>query len=197
MTIDVLDNDTGVGLEVTAVTQPANGVVTNNAGADVTYTPNNCFYGVDAFSYTATEDDADSGTASVAVTVQSNGGHCFFAVAPCRVYDSRQSGGALASGTERSVTVAGPSLCEVPVNASAVSLNVTIVSASGLGDFTVYPIAGQVPATSTISFGPGQTRANNVVTGLAPTIGTVTGLLDIPGGGSAHLVVDVNGYFVP
>lgn len=194
--IDVLANDTGTGLSVTAVTQPTNGVVTNN-GTNITYTPNNCFYGVDTFSYTATDAGNDSGTASVSVTVESNGGDCFFAVAPCRLYDSRASGGALVSGTERSITVGGPSACGVPVDASAVSLNATIVNASGLGQLTIYPIAGETPDTSTISFGPGQTRANNLVTAVAPTIGTIIGLLDIPGGGSAHLVVDVNGYFLP
>src|SRR5690606_12017640 len=54
--IDVLANDTGEELEVTAVTQPTNGAVTiTDDGATVTYTPDPGFVGTDTFSYTVTD----------------------------------------------------------------------------------------------------------------------------------------------
>jgi predicted small secreted protein len=70
--IDVLANDTdgdvGDTLTVSAVTQPVNGSVVNNA-TNVTYTPKTGFSGGDTFSYTATDGTAVSNSAAVAVTV--------------------------------------------------------------------------------------------------------------------------------
>jgi arylsulfatase A-like enzyme len=74
--IDVLSNDTdpdpGDVLSVSAVTQPANGSVTNN-GSDVSYTPNAnyCNDGVttDDFTYTVSDGSIGTDTATVSVTV--------------------------------------------------------------------------------------------------------------------------------
>ncbi|MEM7332261.1 MAG: tandem-95 repeat protein, partial [Chloroflexota bacterium] len=71
VTIDVLDNDSdldGDDLTIDSVTDPANGVVTNN-GTDVTYTPNADFNGVDSFTYTIGDGNGGSDTATVNVTV--------------------------------------------------------------------------------------------------------------------------------
>jgi hypothetical protein len=72
VTIDVLSNDSDLDsdtLSVASVTQGSNGLVTNN-GANVTYTPNPDYYGLDSFTYTAS--DGNGGTsppATVTVTV--------------------------------------------------------------------------------------------------------------------------------
>jgi CSLREA domain-containing protein len=71
-TIDVLANDTDVdvvdALTVDSVTQPSNGTVINN-GSDVTYTPNANFNGADSFTYTASDGNGGSDTATVNVTI--------------------------------------------------------------------------------------------------------------------------------
>ncbi|MBT8143988.1 MAG: tandem-95 repeat protein, partial [Gammaproteobacteria bacterium] len=69
--ISVLTNDSdpdGDSLTVGAVTQGANGSVTNNGG-NVTYTPDPGFFGTDSFTYTATDGEFASNTATVTVTV--------------------------------------------------------------------------------------------------------------------------------
>ncbi|MDN3524183.1 Ig-like domain-containing protein [Halomonas sabkhae] len=69
VTTDVLGNDSFEGTpSVTAVTQPANGTVTNNNDGTVTYTPNADFNGTDSYTYTVTSGGV-SETATVDVTV--------------------------------------------------------------------------------------------------------------------------------
>jgi hypothetical protein len=71
--IDVLANDSiapdvGETLSVTAVTQGANGSVTFTPG-NVSYTPNANFFGSDSFTYTISDGNGGSDTATVNVTV--------------------------------------------------------------------------------------------------------------------------------
>jgi len=64
--VDVLANDTGTGLTITAVTIPGHGTATIDAGA-IDYAPAAAFHGIDTFDYTIT--DASSATSSATVTV--------------------------------------------------------------------------------------------------------------------------------
>jgi glucose/arabinose dehydrogenase len=115
-------------------------------------------------------------------------------VAPCRVLDTRTSGGALASGAERLVPVAGT--CGVPASARAVALNVTVTGATGAGYVSVYPGNAPIPATSTVNFAAGQTRANNAVTRLSTDgQGRIKAFAVLTGPGAVHFIVDVAGYF--
>ncbi len=66
--IDVLADDTGTGLVLTAVGQAADGVATI-VGSQVLYTPAAGFSGADAFSYTVRDADGLTATGAVAVTV--------------------------------------------------------------------------------------------------------------------------------
>jgi len=71
VTITALDNDTGgtPPVSVANLTQPANGTTATN-GTTITYTPNNCFTGIDTFTYTALDSNgAVSNVATVTVTV--------------------------------------------------------------------------------------------------------------------------------
>jgi hypothetical protein len=71
-TIDVLANDTdpdGDALTVSAATQGANGAVSIDGGASVTYTPNAGFSGNDTFTYTVDDGHGGTDTGTVAVTV--------------------------------------------------------------------------------------------------------------------------------
>ena len=58
----------GETLTVTAVTQGTNGTVTFT-GSDVTYTPDADFFGTDSFTYTISDGNGGTDTATVNVTV--------------------------------------------------------------------------------------------------------------------------------
>ena len=116
---------------------------------------------------------------------------------PCRVVDTRGPSGitggpALTANGTRAFPIAGA--CGVPSGAVAVAANVTVTGSSAAGSLRIGP-AGTTPSLDTVSFGAGQTRANNAKLGL---FGTPTGSVTVVSGfasGSAHLIVDVTGYW--
>lgn len=119
----------------------------------------------------------------------------YYTVPPCRVADTRAADGpfggpALPGNGSRTF---GFSQCGASPTARAVSLNVTATGATVPGYLTLYPAGGAAPPSSTINFRVGQTRANNAIVALGPG-----GLLTVAAGfgtGSAHLIIDLNGYF--
>ncbi|MFC2079240.1 Ig-like domain-containing protein, partial [Candidatus Bipolaricaulota bacterium] len=69
--IDVLANDSdpdGDSLNIQSITQPSNGVVTNN-GSSISYAPDSDFNGVDTFTYTIADGNGGTSVALVTVTV--------------------------------------------------------------------------------------------------------------------------------
>ena len=71
VTVDVLANDSDPDsdpLSVSAITQGANGSVTNN-GTDVTYDPDPDWNGIDTFTYTVTDGNGGFDSSTVTVTV--------------------------------------------------------------------------------------------------------------------------------
>lgn len=121
----------------------------------------------------------------------------FYTVAPCRVADTRDAvgpfgGPALQAGTVRSFTIAGR--CGVPVNATAVALNLTIVLPTEPGYLTVFPSGGAVPLASTLNYRMSQVRANNAIipVGSGGGISVFCG----QGDGTTEFLVDVNGFFI-
>ncbi len=71
VTIAVLSNDSdpdGDPLVIQSVTQPEHGSVINN-GTDVTYSPDPGFSGIDTFTYTVSDGNGASGSASVTIVV--------------------------------------------------------------------------------------------------------------------------------
>ncbi len=69
VTIEVLANDTGEGLSVTDVSDPANGTAAIVGGTSVSYTPDPAYMGTDGFTYTVTDTNNQTDTAGVTVTV--------------------------------------------------------------------------------------------------------------------------------
>jgi len=123
----------------------------------------------------------------------------YYTVTPCRLLDTRTSEGGEApapSGTDRQLDVAAVTRCGVSSLATAVAINVTVVQPSAQGYLIVYPAdLQQPPGTSTLNFGAGQTRANNVLAKLSPD-GKLKLRPLLGGGGAVHLVVDVTGFFI-
>ncbi len=116
---------------------------------------------------------------------------------PCRIIDTRNAngplGGPFISG-ETSRTIPIPSsACNVPVNAAAYSLNVTVVPRKGtLGYLTVWPTGQAQPLVSTLNSLDGSVLANAAIV----PAGTA-GAIDAFATDDTDLVVDINGYFAP
>lgn len=123
----------------------------------------------------------------------------FHTVTPCRLFDSRGPNGPLGgpilqSGVARTIDVSG--ICGLPdASPAALSVNVTVVAPNGPG-FVILQPAGIPVGTSTINFSAGQVRANNTIAqpngngelAIVPFVAVA--------GGTVHVVIDVNGYFV-
>jgi hypothetical protein len=124
------------------------------------------------------------------------GGTTYVPIAPVRVLDTRDGtglNGMFTMGTARSWQVAGFS--PIPADAVAVTGNVTVngQQAGGFVSVTVTPTNN--PATSTINFPAGQTRANNVTIPLS-SAGRLSAVFRGPSGKKTHLLFDVTGYFL-
>jgi hypothetical protein len=123
----------------------------------------------------------------------------FVPVTPCRVFDTRIDSGSeagapvISAGDRRVFTIAGK--CGVPVAAQAVSVNLTVVGATAIGDLRV--TAGHVTTTETsaLSIPLSRARANNAVIQLS-TAGDGTLAATNATTGTVHLILDVNGYFL-
>jgi hypothetical protein len=121
----------------------------------------------------------------------------FYTISPCRVIDTRNSSGplggpSLSGGSVRFFTVAGT--CGIPLNALAISVNVTAVVPAASGYLLVFAGDQPAPGTSTVNFSAGQVRANNAIVGLASN-GAGTIAVQNAGPGRVDVLVDVNGYW--
>jgi hypothetical protein len=123
----------------------------------------------------------------------------FYSLTPCRVADTRVGAGFsgtqgppyLAGGTSRSFAVAGN--CGVPANATAYSLNVTVVPrTAALGYLTTWPAGQTMPLASTLNSWTGIVVANAA---LVPA-GT-NGNISIYASDDTDVLFDINGYFAP
>lgn len=102
--------------------------------------------------------------------------------------DHRLEGtGALAAGQVLQIPVAGRG--GVAAGATAVTLNVTVVSPIGPGHVTVFACGGPVPTASNLNYLSGQTVSNGVSVKLG-----AAGSVCVTSYASTHLVVDVFGY---
>jgi hypothetical protein len=138
-----------------------------------------------------------TGTIDYRVTASfSTGSGRFFTVAPCRVVDTRNPSGAyggpaLDGGFERGFTIAGQ--CGIPSTATAVSVNVAATQGSAGGNLRLFPAGSSLPSVATINYSAGQTRSNNAIVTL-----NAFGQIDAycsQASGTAHFILDVNGYF--
>jgi hypothetical protein len=118
----------------------------------------------------------------------------FYTVAPCRAVDTRSfSGPALAcspSPTPRTFALAGA--CGIPEDARAVSFNLAVTQPGAAGNFRLFPSGSLTPLASSINYAAGATRGNNGVVRLSAG---ALGVSCHQASGTAHAIIDVNGYF--
>jgi len=122
----------------------------------------------------------------------------YVAFGPKRVLDTRPNSGIanltgrFVGGHHRVIHIAG--VAGLPASGIvAVTGNLTVVTPSARGLVFLGPDPTDAPASSTINFPRGDTRANNVIVPVNPD-GTLSAVL-MPAGVSVDLVLDISGYF--
>lgn len=126
----------------------------------------------------------------------------FVPITPCRIIDTRgtanvpyNAGGMLKAAEVRSYDLnSAPAPCNNILSSStAFSINITVAGAASPGYVAVYP-KGNAPSplVSTLNFMGSEPVANAAIVSSDP-FGNVSFLSS----SNAHLIVDVNGYYVP
>jgi hypothetical protein len=127
-------------------------------------------------------------TAVLAAPAVSSGGGQLTTVVGTRLLDTRVTGGPLAAGTARVITVAGTPA--VPAGARAVLVNLTGISRGATTGISAWATGGPLPTSPALRLGAGDLRANAAMLPVAAD-GTITVRSSV---GAADLVVDVMGY---
>jgi hypothetical protein len=140
-------------------------------------------------------------------------GTVFVAIEPCRIADTRGNGfagsqgpPALSANVTRAFVIGGtpttvpapPNGCPanaIPFNARAVSFQFTIVTPSADGNLIAWN-GGTIPQVSVLNWPAGTVAlGNGTVVPLDDLFDRLHVRLNMAAGQSAHLVIDVNGYF--
>ena len=87
----------------------------------------------------------------------------FVPATPCRLVDTRTSGGPIQGGTWQSFPVVQEGNCNIPNTAAAYSLNVTVVPQGPLGYLTIWPDGQFQPLVSTMNSLDGRIKANAAI----------------------------------
>lgn len=116
----------------------------------------------------------------------------YFPVAPNRALDTRTSSGPVAGGS--SVALRMDETRSVPANAAAVVMNLTVTEPTSYGFISAYPAGSAKPNVSNQNYVSGQTVPNLAVVPVGAD-GTVT--IANTSYGTAQIVADVVGYFLP
>jgi uncharacterized repeat protein (TIGR01451 family) len=121
----------------------------------------------------------------------------FVPVTPCRVVDTRNANGPLGgpilgANSSRDFNIAN-SACGIPANAQAFSLNVAVVPVGPLGYLTLWPSGQFQPFVSTLNSLDGRIKSNAAIV----WAGSAGNISVYASGNSTHVILDINGYFVP
>ncbi len=168
-----------------------------NCTASATFTPGAA--GPRAASLTFTDDAASS---SQTVTLSGTGtdipvsaGLRFIPINPCRVVDTRWptgpfGGPIIATNSSRDFSIPEGG-CGIPTTAQAYSLNVTVVPSGAIGYLEIWPTGQPQPVASLLN-SDGRVKANAAIIP-AGSNGAVT----VYSSDATHVILDINGYFVP
>ncbi len=133
----------------------------------------------------ATPTTADVTVNGVRVGFTEGAGATGLLPAPVRVYDSRVSGGKIAAGTVRTITLPSD---VVPAGTAGIIANITAVAPQGDGHMTVYAGDAAQPSASTLNYTSGNPVANMATVGVSSSR-----QIKVFSYRTAHVVVDVTG----
>lgn len=131
----------------------------------------------------------------------------FVPVAPCRLFDTRLAGGAIAANTVRSFDVTAVSDYSFQGGSAtncngvgaagsfaAAAINLTVVTPSGAGYITAFPFGGTQPLSSNVNYVAGAIVANLATVALDQ--GASANELSVYSFAQTHLIGDIVGYFI-
>jgi YVTN family beta-propeller protein len=118
------------------------------------------------------------------------GGLSLYAIIPCRVLDTRTSGGAFSGSRNPPVNVAA-SACLIPATAKAYTLNATVLPVGSLNYLTLWPDGQSMPLASTLNAKDGVTASNMAI------LPNQDGKIDAYASGTTQLIMDIWSYFAP
>ena len=112
-------------------------------------------------------------------------------VTPCRLVDTRLTGGPIPGGTARNFTVPQLAGCGsgIPASAAAYALNVTVVPHGPLGYLTIWPQGEIQPLVSTMNSTDGRVKAN------AAIVPAANNAVSVYVSDTTDVILDINGYF--
>ena len=123
----------------------------------------------------------------------------FVPISPCRLIDTRPASivgpraQPLQGGQPVLWNVRGPNgLCNIPVDATSVVMNMTVVNPTAAGFLTVWPPDEGQPTASSMNWVPGQAPTPNAVTAKLSGGGQIATFANA---GTVDLIVDINGYY--
>jgi photosystem II stability/assembly factor-like uncharacterized protein len=114
----------------------------------------------------------------------------FVAVTPCRLIDTRLTGGPIQGGTSRDFPIPQEGGCNIPTTAAAYSLNVSVVPQGPLGYLTIWPTGEGRPVVATLNSIDGRIKADAAIVP-AGTNGAVSVYVTQ----TTNVILDINGYF--
>lgn len=109
---------------------------------------------------------------------------------PCRVIDTRSSGGAFDGQRNPPVNVAG-SQCAIPSTAQEYVFNATVVPSGSLGYLTLWADGSPIPSVSTLNATDGKVTSNMAI------VGNGSGQVDAYASDWTNLILDISSYFAP
>jgi len=123
-------------------------------------------------------------------------GPAFYPVTPCRVADTRNptgtfGGPAFTAGASRSFPVP-QGACNIPSNAQACSLNVTVAPAVSLGYLSIWPAGQAQPVVSTLNSLDGRIVANAAIVPAGSN-----GAVNVFVSDASNVIIDISGDFAP
>ncbi len=118
------------------------------------------------------------------------GGISLYPTAPCRVLDTRSTGGAFSGQRNPPINVAA-SACGVPVAAQGYVFNATAIPSGSLGYLTLWADGDQQPKVSTLNAVDGEVTSNMAI------VGNIDGKTDAYAYGTTQLLIDISSYFAP
>ena len=127
---------------------------------------------------------------------ESSSSSSYVSVIPCRMLDTRSDAEIDTLGAGDTVTLDGRGLvgdCDLPADATALSVNIAAVSPSSNTYLTAYPSGAERPESSHLNARSGVTTSNGVDVSLS-----AEGQLDIyNNAGELDVIIDVLGAYVP
>ena len=116
------------------------------------------------------------------------GGLSLYGMTPCRVVDTRQTGGPITGGTTQDVNVS-PGACTVPTAAQAYVLSATVIPPASLGYLTLWPQGQTRPLVATLNALDGAITSN-----MAIVLGA-NGWISAFASDTTNLLLDISGFF--